>query len=29
MTLAKLVVTAVGILAIVWVNWYFLMGRKD
>ncbi len=29
MTLARLLVTVAGVLAIGWVNWYFLVGRKD
>ncbi len=29
MGLARVVVTVAGILAIVWVNWYFGVGRKD
>lgn len=29
MDLSKLLVTLLGVAAIVWVNWYFLVGRKD
>ncbi len=29
MTLAQVLVTVAGVLAIGWVNWYFLAGRKD
>ncbi len=29
MNAIQIVVTVAGVLAILWVNWYFLAGRKD
>jgi hypothetical protein len=29
MSWLQIVVTVAGVLAIGWVNWYFLLGRKD
>ncbi len=29
MSAIQIVVTVAGVLAILWVNWYFLLGRKD
>jgi hypothetical protein len=29
MVITRVLVTVAGLVAIVWVNWYFLLGRKD
>ncbi len=29
MSALQIVVTVAGVLAVGWVNWYFLLGRKD